>query len=43
MYLVLGRKSWRLNSGGERVEEAGLGSLPLHAWSSPYKDLRGNQ
>lgn len=25
---------------GPRVEEAGLGLIPLHAWSSPYEDLR---
>jgi peptide/nickel transport system substrate-binding protein len=25
---------------GPRVAEAGLGLIPLHAWSSPYEDLR---
>jgi len=25
---------------GPRVQEAGLGLIPLHAWSSPYEDLQ---
>jgi peptide/nickel transport system substrate-binding protein len=30
----------RYDAIGPRVEEAGLGLIPLHAWSSPYEDLR---
>jgi len=39
MYAPIWELGW-LNGVGPRVAEAGLGLIPMHAYSAPYEDLR---